>query len=114
LVSVAENGYYYSHNTTGKLASLFQKNHSNQSSIEKAILTPIEIDFLKLASTELTYKEIAKATDESLSPKTVVRSLITRWASGIASSNFRAWFNSTSRRFNSATSDNIAFCSVVS
>jgi len=59
LVSVAENGYYYSHNTTGKLASLFQKNRSNQSSIEKAILTPIEIDFLKLASTELTYKEIA-------------------------------------------------------
>ncbi|MFT3910545.1 MAG: response regulator transcription factor [Ferruginibacter sp.] len=59
LISVAENGYYYSHNTTGKLASLFQKNHNNQSSIEKAILTPLEIDFLKLASTELTYKEIA-------------------------------------------------------
>lgn len=59
LLSVAENGYYYSHNTTGKLASLFQKNHSNQSSIEKAMLTPVEIDFLKLASTELTYKEIA-------------------------------------------------------
>ena len=59
LVSVAENGYYYSHNTTGKLASLFQKNHTNQSSIEKAMLTPLEIDFLKLASTEMTYKEIA-------------------------------------------------------
>ncbi len=59
LISVAENGYYYSHNTTGKLASLFQRNHNNQSSIEKAILTPLEIDFLKLASTELTYKEIA-------------------------------------------------------
>jgi two-component system, NarL family, invasion response regulator UvrY len=59
LVSVAENGYYYSHNTTGKLASLFQKNHTNQSSIEKAMLSPLEIDFLKLASTELTYKEIA-------------------------------------------------------
>ena len=59
LVSVAENGYYYSHNTTGKLASLFQKNHSNQSSIEKAMLTYTEIEFLKLASTEMTYKEIA-------------------------------------------------------
>ena len=59
LISVAENGYYYSHNTTGKLASFFQKNHSNQSSIEKALLTDLEIDFLKLASTELTYKEIA-------------------------------------------------------
>ena len=59
LISVAENGYYYSHNTTGKLASFFQKNHNNQSSIEKALLTQTEIDFLKLASTELTYKEIA-------------------------------------------------------
>ena len=59
LISVAENGYYYSHNTTGKLASLFQKNYNNQSSIEKAMLTDLEIDFLKLVSTELTYKEIA-------------------------------------------------------
>lgn len=59
LVSVAENGYYYAHNTTGKLASLFKKNHENQRSIEKAILNPIEIEFLKLASTEMTYKEIA-------------------------------------------------------
>ena len=59
LVSVAENGYYYSHNTTGKLATFLQKNHNNQSSIEKALLTNTEIEFLKLASTELTYKEIA-------------------------------------------------------
>ncbi len=59
LVSVAENGYYYSHNTTGKLASLFQKNHGSQSSIDKSILTALEIEFLKLASTEMTYKEIA-------------------------------------------------------
>jgi two-component system invasion response regulator UvrY len=59
LISVAENGYYYSHNTTGKLASLFQRNHSNQSSIEKAMLTYTEIEFLRLASTEMTYKEIA-------------------------------------------------------
>lgn len=59
LVAVAENGYYYSHNTTGKLASLFQKNYSNQTSIEKAMLTAVEIEFLRLASTEMTYKEIA-------------------------------------------------------
>lgn len=59
LISVAENGYYYSHTTTGKLASLFQRNHNNQLSIEKAMLTELEIEFLKLASTELTYKEIA-------------------------------------------------------
>jgi DNA-binding NarL/FixJ family response regulator len=59
LLSVAENGYYYAHNTTGKLASLFQKNHEKQSSIERAMLTEKEIEFLRLASTDLTYKEIA-------------------------------------------------------
>lgn len=59
LVSVANDGYYYSHNTTGKLATLFQKNHQNKSSIEKALLTPIDIEFLRLASTDMTYKAIA-------------------------------------------------------
>ena len=59
LLSVAENGYYYAHNTTGKLASLFQKNPDKQSSIEKAMLSDKEIEFLRLASTDLTYKEIA-------------------------------------------------------
>jgi two-component system, NarL family, invasion response regulator UvrY len=59
LISVAEDGYYYSHNTTGKLGSLFQKSNGRSSSIEKAMLNDVEIAFLKLASTELTYKEIA-------------------------------------------------------
>ncbi|MBK7435190.1 MAG: response regulator transcription factor [Chitinophagaceae bacterium] len=60
LLSVAENGYYYSHNATGKLASFFQKNHISQTSIEKALLNDKEVEFLKLASTDLTYKEIAQ------------------------------------------------------
>ncbi len=59
LKSVADGGYYYSHNTTGKLASLFQKNNENQSFIQKAMLSDIEIEFLRLASTDMTYKEIA-------------------------------------------------------
>jgi len=59
LLSVAEDGYYYSHNTTGKLANFFQKNHANNSSIEKALLTKLDIEFLKMASTDMTYKEIA-------------------------------------------------------
>ena len=59
LLSVAEDGYYYSHNTTGKLAVFFQKNHNNNSSLEKALLTKTDIEFLKLASTDMTYKEIA-------------------------------------------------------
>ncbi len=59
LFAVLENGYYYSHNATGKLANLFQRSQQNQQTIEKAMLTETEIAFLKLASTELTYKEIA-------------------------------------------------------
>jgi len=60
LISVAENGYYYTNKATGKLASFFQKNHLNQTSIEKALLNEKEMEFLKLASTDLTYKEIAQ------------------------------------------------------
>ena len=60
LLCVAENGYYYSHNTTGKLAGLFAKNHERNTPMEKSILTDIEIEFLKLASTDMTYKEIAQ------------------------------------------------------
>ena len=60
LLAVADSGYYYSHTTTGKLASFFQKSHSSQSSIEKALLNETEIRFLKMASTDLTYKEIAQ------------------------------------------------------
>lgn len=60
ILSVADNGYYYSHNTTGKLASFFQRNHTSQSSIEKALLNETEIEFLKMASTDLTYKAIAQ------------------------------------------------------
>ncbi len=59
LNSVMEHGYYYSHSATGKLASFFHKNNSSQTSIERALLSEKEIDFLKLASTDLTYKEIA-------------------------------------------------------
>lgn len=58
LLSVADNGYYYSQNTTGKLASLFNRN--NGSNVEKAMLSELEIEFLRLASTDMTYKEMAQ------------------------------------------------------
>jgi len=61
LLSVADDGYYYAHNTTGKLASLFQKSQHNKSSIDKVMLSQLDIDFLKMASTDMTYKEIAQA-----------------------------------------------------
>ena len=66
--SVAESGYYYSHNATGKLINLFRKGHET-SAIHKAVLTDLEISFLKCCATELTYKEIA--IDMNLNPRAV-------------------------------------------
>jgi two-component system invasion response regulator UvrY len=59
LLSVARDGFYYSHQATGKLGTLFKKNSDNHTSIDKSILSDAEINFLKLACTEYTYKEIA-------------------------------------------------------
>jgi two-component system, NarL family, invasion response regulator UvrY len=57
LLTIAGGEYYYSNHTTNKIASLFRK----QSGVEKAILNEKEIEFLKFASTDMTYKEIAHA-----------------------------------------------------
>ena len=57
--SVIENGYYYSHNATGKLLNLFRSNAASTSILDKSMLSEIEIKFLQLSSSELTYKEIA-------------------------------------------------------
>ena len=59
IVSVAEDGYYYCNSATGKLAAFFYRNGESQTGFERSLLNEKEIDFLKLASTELTYKEIA-------------------------------------------------------
>lgn len=67
LLTVADGDFYYSNHSTVKLASLFRKNTYNQSNLEKSILNDTEIEFLKLASTEMTYKEIAKTMN--LSPR---------------------------------------------
>ncbi|MEO6723407.1 MAG: response regulator transcription factor [Ferruginibacter sp.] len=69
LIAVAENGYYYSHQATGKLGTLFKKNNDAGNSIERAFLTDIEIDFIKNACSEMTYKEIALKM--SLTPRTI-------------------------------------------
>src|SRR5687767_663157 len=66
--SVRSNGYYYSQDTSGKLASVFH-NPNKHFGIQSVILTDNEINFLKLASSELTYKEIAKQL--YISPRTV-------------------------------------------
>lgn len=66
--SVAESGYYYSHNATGKLVNLFRKGQES-SAIHKAVLSELEISFLKNCATELTYKEIA--IEMNLNPRAV-------------------------------------------
>lgn len=61
LLTVAAGEYYYSNHTTIKLVSLFRKKTDVHSSLEKSILTDTDIEFLKLVSTDMTYKEIAQA-----------------------------------------------------
>lgn len=55
LLTIAGGDFYYSNHTTNKIASLFR----TQTKLEKALLNEKEIEFLKLASTDMTYKEIA-------------------------------------------------------
>ena len=69
LLTVASGEYYYSSHTTGKIASLFRKTPDKPSSLEKALLNDIEIEFLKLASTDMTYKEIAQSM--KLTPRNI-------------------------------------------
>jgi two-component system, NarL family, invasion response regulator UvrY len=66
--SVMSNGYYYSQDTSGKLASVFH-NPSKHFGIQSVILTDNEINFLRMASSEMTYKEIAQQL--FISPRTV-------------------------------------------
>ena len=67
--SVMENGYYYSHNATGKLLNLFRNNSESHSKLNKTMLTEIDIRFLQLSCSEMTYKEIAQ--EMKLNPRGV-------------------------------------------
>lgn len=58
--SVHENGFYYSAQTSSKLAGLFRDKDDNPI-LNRIMLTETEIEFLKLSCTEMTYKEIAAA-----------------------------------------------------
>jgi len=59
LETVVEHGYYYTNSTSSKMAAFLKKSNGRQSTLEKNTLTEIEINFLKLASSDMTYKEIA-------------------------------------------------------
>ena len=66
--SVHKNGYYYSPQTSSKLASLFRDDDSINF-IDKIMLNESEISFLKLVCTEMTYKEIA--SELNLNPRSI-------------------------------------------
>ena len=67
--SVIQSGFYYSHNTTGKLANLFRISDGNITNLQNSMLSTQEINFLKLACTDMTYKEIAQKM--GLNPRTI-------------------------------------------
>ncbi|MDB5196303.1 MAG: DNA-binding response regulator, partial [Flaviaesturariibacter sp.] len=69
LHSVMEAGYYYSTNTAGKLANLFRNQPREMNRVQQAMLTEQEVEFLKLACSDMTYKEIA--SQMRLTPRTI-------------------------------------------
>lgn len=66
--AVSETGYYYSQNSSGKLANVF-RNPNRNFTTNPILLTDNEITFLKFSCSEMTYKEIAKKM--YISPRTV-------------------------------------------
>jgi DNA-binding NarL/FixJ family response regulator len=66
--SVVESGYYYSHYVTGKVVNLFRYT-LDENTIRKGNLSDMEVQFLKLSCTDMTYKGIA--TEMNLSPRHV-------------------------------------------
>lgn len=67
--AIINKGYYYSELVTGKLIHSINKSDDEASAGNISKLNAREIDFLKLACSELTYKEIA--TKMQLSPRTI-------------------------------------------
>ena len=59
ITSIIKTGFYYSHNTTGKVVRFFKKNDDGVMKLEKSTLTDEETMFFKLICSDLTYKEIA-------------------------------------------------------
>ena len=70
LDSVVRKGYYYSEMVTGRLIHTINQLDEEESNIKQLVqLNEREIEFLKLACTEMTYKEIADKM--FLSPRTI-------------------------------------------
>lgn len=66
---VINEGYCYPDSITGKLANLFQKTKKGGFPLDKIIPNELEIKFLKLVTSEYTYREIASIM--AIPPRTV-------------------------------------------
>jgi len=69
LQCVHTNGTYCSNTVTGRLFNLMKDQGNKNSAWGTVVLNENEISFLKLASSEMTYKEIAQIME--ISPRTV-------------------------------------------
>jgi two-component system, NarL family, invasion response regulator UvrY len=58
--AIMNAGYYYSYDVAGKIMNLFRKSDEPSALSNKSLITDSELQFLKLACTEDTYKEIAQ------------------------------------------------------
>lgn len=67
--AICNKGFYYSETVTGRLLHAIHTQQDDKSVAVVAGLTDREIEFLKLAATEMTYKEIAEQLH--LSPRTI-------------------------------------------
>jgi two-component system, NarL family, invasion response regulator UvrY len=61
ITSVMKSGYYYSTQTAGRLANIFRNGSKENLRLQGSMLSEPEIRFLRLACTDLTYKEIAQS-----------------------------------------------------
>jgi len=69
--AVLKTGYYYNHNTTGRLLNFVQGSLAPNVNYphNAVLLNETELKFLRYASSEMTYKQIATAMQ--ISPRTV-------------------------------------------
>jgi two-component system, NarL family, invasion response regulator UvrY len=58
--AIMNSGYYYSYDVAGKIMNLFRKSEEPFERANKSVISDSELQFLKLACTEDTYKEIAQ------------------------------------------------------
>ena len=72
--TVAAGNHYYGEKAAGTLASFFEKDEHGVSAMDRGAITDDEIAFIKLAATDMTYKEIADRMGLTLSKAEVMRS----------------------------------------